>query len=287
MFYDHARRERGLLLGLIAVSLLAVTVLASGLSSVEVQTSRQLTLEAVRQIADLADLPLSGPVLSALSFLAGFFRLLILVLLPFSIYYLVTSPNLRKRVLVQVLYLLGFAYMLLALSKTLGQVPNTVTAEQPSVGPATPANPGIISSIVEAPGWLFVIASAAITILLAALAIQVYRRFLRAEEPAHSAAAEARWALGALDRGVNLENVIFQAYHRLCATSSDRLGLPRQRDMTPMEYERVLAKSGVPVPPLARLTRLFEKARYGSAVLSTEDEKEAVAALRQILSEES
>lgn len=270
MLYDNARRERGLLLGLIAVSLLSVTVLASGLSSVEVQTSRQLTLEAARQIADFADFSLSGPALSALSFLAGFFRLLILVLLPFSIYYLVTSPNLRKRVLVQLLYLLVFAYMILALSKTLGQSPNELAPERPSVGPATSATPGIISSVAEAPGWLFVIASAAITILLAALAILVYRRFLRAAEPVHSAAAEARWALGALDRGVNLENVVFQAYHRLCATSSDRLGLPRQRDMTPMEYERVLANSGVPVPPLARLTRLFEKARYGSAALSTE-----------------
>ncbi len=71
MLYDPARRERGLLLGLVAVSLLTVTVLASGLSSVEVQSSRQLAFGAVRQIADLANLSMSGSALSALSFPAG------------------------------------------------------------------------------------------------------------------------------------------------------------------------------------------------------------------------
>ena len=57
--------------------------------------------------------------------------------------------------------------------------------------------------------------------------------------------------------------------------------------MTLTEYEQVLAGSGMPISPLASLTRLFEKARYGSATLGEDDEREAVAALRLILGESS
>ena len=66
MFYDHARRERGLLLGLVAVSLLSVTVLASGLSSVEVQSGRQQALAGGSLLGVIA---LGGPM--RLSFVAA------------------------------------------------------------------------------------------------------------------------------------------------------------------------------------------------------------------------
>ena len=56
MLSDLAQRERGLLLGLAVITLLTVTVLASGLSSVEIQSSRQFSLDSFRRVADLANL---------------------------------------------------------------------------------------------------------------------------------------------------------------------------------------------------------------------------------------
>ena len=123
--------------------------------------------------------------------------------------------------------------------------------------------------------------------LLAAVAVLAYRAFLAPEKSDHDMEAKARWALDALDRGVSLENVIYRAYFQLCTTSSNRLGVSRHPDMTPTEYEQVLAGTGMPTSPLASLTRLFEKARYGSATLSEDDEREAVATLRLILGETS
>jgi hypothetical protein len=147
-------------------------------------------------------------------------------------------------------------------------------------------SPDVIAGPTEVPGWVFVIASIAIAALLAAIAVLAYRRFLVQRNSDRVLDAEARWALDALDRGVELESVIFRAYHQLCTTSSDRFGVSRHRDMTPTEYEKVLGRSGLPTSPLARLTRLFEKARYGFAVLDENDEQEAVAALKLILGEE-
>ncbi len=285
MLSDLARRERGLLLALAAVTLLTVTVLASGLSSVELQSSRQYSLDPFRRVADIANLSMPSPALSALAFLAGFVRLLLVVLLPFSIYYFIKSSNVRKRVLSQVLYLVGFTYLILALSNTLGQPPGEQASLPRPIDPTTLRAPDVVAGATEVPGWVFVVASVAIAVLLAAIAVLAYRRFLGQKNSDRALAAEARRALDALDRGVELESVIFQAYHRLCTTSSDRFGVSRHQDMTPTEYEKVLAISGVPASPLARLTRLFEKARYGTAKLEDDDEQEAVAALRLILGE--
>lgn len=286
MLSDLARRERGLLLALAAVTLLTVTVLASGLSSVELQDGRQFSLDPLRRVADIANLSMPSPALSALAFLARFVRLLLLVLLPISIYYFIKSPNVRKRVLTQVLYLVGFTYLILSLSQTLGRPPGEQTPPPRPIDPTTLRAPDVIGGAAEVPGWVFVVASVAIAILLAAIAVLAYRRFLVQRNSDRDLAAEARWALDALDRGVELESVIFRAYHQLCATSSDRFGVSRHQDMTPMEYEKVLAISGLPASPLARLTRLFEKARYGSTILDADDEQEAVAALRLILGEQ-
>ena len=285
MLSDHVRRDRGLLLGLVVVSLLAVTVLASGLSSVEIQNSRQFSTESGQGVVNLANLSIPASATSALVFLAGFLRLMLLILLPFSIYYFIKSSNARKRILIQVLYLVGFTYLILALSQSLGESPLEVTPEPlPSI-PGPTASPDLIAGVSSVPGWVHIVASVAIAMLLAATAVFAYRRFIGYEGSNDDMAAEARWALDALDRGVSLENVIYRAYYQLCKTSSDRLGVRRHPDMTPTEYEQVLAGTGLPSSPLASLTRLFEKARYGSAPLSEGDEREAVAALRLILGE--
>jgi hypothetical protein len=286
MFFDLARRERGLLLGLVVVTLLAVTVLASGLSSVEIQSSRQFSLDSFRRVAELANISMPSSAFSALAFLAGFLRVMLLVMLPFSIYYFIRSSKARKRVLIQLLYLVGFTYLILALSQSLGQSPMELTPEPLPNDTYPLIAPDAIAEIADVPGWVPVVASIAIVALLAIITALVYHRFVKSKNLDGTMALEARWALDAIDRGVELENVIFRTYHQLCTSSSERFGLSRHRSMTPTEYEKVLGRSGLPASPLARLTRLFEKARYGSVSLDADDEKEAVSALKLILGEE-
>jgi hypothetical protein len=211
---------------------------------------------------------------------------MLLIMLPVSIYYLIRSSKARKRVLIQLLYLVGFTYVILAFSQSLGQSPMELTPEPLPIDQSQLVAPDVIAELAEVPGWVSVVASIAIVALLAVITGLVYRRFLKSRNLDGAIALEARWALEAIDRGVELENVIFRTYHQLCTSSSERFGLSRHRSMTPTEYEKVLGRSGLPESPLARLTRLFEKARYGSASLDSDDEKEAVAALKLILGEE-
>ena len=152
MLLDLARKDRGLLLGLVVVTLLTVTLLASGLSSVEIQSSRQFSLDFFRRVADLANISMPSSAFSALAFLAGFLRVLLLILLPFSIYYFIRSSKARKRVLIQLLYLVGFTYLILALSQSLGQSPMELTPEPLPVDTSTLVAPDVIAGTTEVPG---------------------------------------------------------------------------------------------------------------------------------------
>jgi hypothetical protein len=55
--------------------------------------------------------------------------------------------------------------------------------------------------------------------------------------------------------------------------------------MTPREYQAALVRAALPNGPIARLTSLFEKSRYGRETLSQEDEQVATTALSAILQE--
>jgi hypothetical protein len=108
----------------------------------------------------------------------------------------------------------------------------------------------------------------------------------RPRKVSDSRIGELRQALRALDRGQSdLESLIYQAYRALCEVSGERRGIRRAQAMTPREYQAALERAALPVGPLARLTSLFEKARYGREKLGQEDEQVATAALRSILQE--
>jgi hypothetical protein len=53
--------------------------------------------------------------------------------------------------------------------------------------------------------------------------------------------------------------------------------------MTPSEFAARLEQAGLPAEPVQRLTRLFEKVRYGGLRSTPTEAEEAVACLRDIL----
>jgi len=55
--------------------------------------------------------------------------------------------------------------------------------------------------------------------------------------------------------------------------------------MTPREYQAALERAALPNGPIAHLTSLFERVRYGREALGQKDEQLATAALRSILQE--
>jgi len=93
----------------------------------------------------------------------------------------------------------------------------------------------------------------------------------------------ARTALQDISAGRDWDDTVIQCYARMSEALDQKRGLHRQQAMTPQEFAIRLEQAGLPSDPVRRLTRLFEKARYGGRKSSREDVNEAVTCLTAIL----
>jgi hypothetical protein len=91
---------------------------------------------------------------------------------------------------------------------------------------------------------------------------------------AERAAAEAR-------SGDVLE-VVVRCYREMMQVSQQWRSVHRRKSTTPREFAAELVAIGVPAAHIDGLTSLFERVRYGRVVLTSDEEREAVAHLNAI-----
>lgn len=92
----------------------------------------------------------------------------------------------------------------------------------------------------------------------------------------------ARTSLDDLSEGQQWEDVIIRAYMQMSEIARDRRGVSRQQAMTPNEFSAHLELAGLPPEPVQRLTRLFEKIRYGGRKANDDEVDEARGCLKAI-----
>lgn len=110
-------------------------------------------------------------------------------------------------------------------------------------------------------------------------------RLFRPQEnpPLDEIAAAAQVALDDLASGKEWQNAIIGCYVRMNRAVGAGRGLEREQDMTPSEFARRLAQAGLPSGPVERITRLFERVRYGAHEATQTDIQEAVGCLREVV----
>jgi hypothetical protein len=82
-----------------------------------------------------------------------------------------------------------------------------------------------------------------------------------------------------LETGSDFRSTVIQCYKALCMLLQEK-GVPQQANLTPREFERVtVAKLGIARVSIHRLTALFEKARYSSEMVSSEEAANAQESL--------
>jgi hypothetical protein len=139
----------------------------------------------------------------------------------------------------------------------------------------------------ETPPW-FDSVSMIITLLLFLVVAGViwwaWRRMRQNEKPTLTAVSrDAEAALADLRAGANLQDTIMRCYYDMNRSLAQTLGLRRSEGMTPREFEEVMAQEGLPQDEVQRLTRLFEKVRYGAQATDAGDQAEAIACLEAIV----
>jgi len=211
------------------------------------------------------------------------------VLLPASIVMVLIDPRSLKLVLMRALAISLWLFALWSLMQIIplfGWLDLGGEAEQEAGGAAATVDPLPDAGAVPLPPWSGWLAG----FLLAGGALWLARRLWRAwgalrPEPEEDLSEElARAAVRAsqdLERGVPLRGVVLRCYARMCALLGGR-HTARLPTLTPREFEANLRRAGVFDPSIARLSRLFERVRYGHGPATAEDEREAQTCLAQI-----
>lgn len=272
------------------IAILAIVLLAAGLPGLNLDAPPAPFPFRLRMPSFLLDPP---PVSASPSLFNGrllrTLSILLLALLPIIIILAILSPEFRNRLLRQIILIISIFIVLQVVSVRLRQWIWGGTAELGEVGDwgELPSLEPPEELLASPPSWLIFAISGllalAVTALLAWLIIWWWRRAHPPIAALEELAQEARKAIAALRDGGELRNAILSCYRRMVRILHEKQGIERQPAMTPREFERRLAQTGLPQPDIQRLTRLFERVRYGDKPPSPTEEQEAIAALQAII----
>ena len=137
--------------------------------------------------------------------------------------------------------------------------------------------------IADPPLWLILSISLGFSILITGGILFLWRRFRKRTNPIEMVMQETQKAIDHLRSGLELKEGVIRYYYEMSRAIDKYHGLKRKTGMTTREFETYLAFIGLPNLPIKRLTRLFEKARYGAKDLDKSENNEAVDCLTAIL----
>lgn len=206
----------------------------------------------------------------------GFIFLLALLMIS-----LVRKANLKKlarlsaglAAVVLLMFLVGFLKL---------PQPDSTTIEMEEAAPAAVVGSYQVAPIGDPPAGLIEVILYFVLAGAAALAGWLLYRALHQKEDEDPLAVEAAAALSAIGQGQDLRDVILTCYLHMTRVVRSGRGLEREEFMTPREFEDLLSARGIPADPVRRLTRLFEKARYGRSKPGRQDENDAIDCLNAI-----
>lgn len=275
-----------------SLALIALAALASAIEQFSFHPARRLSREEVETVGapihsiveNIADIPLEKQIAFLVTLLLLF--VLVIVLLP---------PEMRKRLLKQILRFTLGGLLLLYLFKLkpdllegLFPIFNMAAGQNESPAQGESAPPPVFEP-PQVSGWVsFLIAFG--VVLLAMFIFWRVNRWLNLRKPPIAAplplnkiADAARASLLNLSADGFAQDKIIQCYADMSRVVDMRRGVSRDHAMTPAEFALRLENAGLPREPVNRLTRLFESVRYGARASAQSDVDEAVACLKSIL----
>ena len=265
------------------LAIVALLLLAAGLSSVELLPGRPLPRGG--EPAEGGFFSGGGLPTRLVQALIRVFGFIMLVFLPLALIYVLVSAEARRRVL----YRLGLFAWLIALYLLLRANSDLLRSFQlePSGGPLPSEGelPALAFTSDPTPALVW-ISTVGLALLLAVALVggfwMLWRRRRRKPDALEQLAGEARGALDALSAGADVEDTIMRSYFEMARILEQERGITRAEAMTPREFESRLKELGLPAGDVEQLTRLFEAVRYGHWVASDQEKRQAIACLTAI-----
>jgi beta-lactamase regulating signal transducer with metallopeptidase domain len=285
------RRSGNLLaIALVFITLAALLLLASSLSTVEFSAGKELPVSNLAPEMNLGQQN-NGPFDSFMNI----FRIMMIiawVLLPIYAIYLILSKEARKRLLHDLLIIIPLVLLLYFFSNNIskqmtGIVPSLDTSIQsPQEGESQQAAP--LPEFQPPPAWVTTVASLVLwsaTVVAISLALWNVWRHRRQKklEPLKQIGRQAQEAIDQLEAGGDLREIIQRCYRQMIIVLRDYRLIHRDQDMTPHEFEQMLEHHGLPREPIRQLTELFERVRYGAYSPDRSEEHIAISSLSAIV----
>ncbi len=278
-----------------AVSLLALfslVALAGAMGNFAFRPARYLSHEETQVIrlpvVDIFESIESIPLEKQIAFIV---MIVLFMVLSFAL----LSPEMRKRLLRQLLNLAAAVFVLYYFIKEKPGVLEEILGDPVATGKSGPINqpefaPPPVFQPPQISGWISFLVALGVVLLAALLFWRINRwwsvhmRMAESSRPLDEIAKAARRSLHNLSAGGgSVHDRIIQCYADMSRVVSERQGLRREYAMTPSEFSERLKSAGLPREPVSRLTRLFEAARYGARTSTQGDIDEAVDCLTSIL----
>jgi hypothetical protein len=269
---------------LAGLGLMMLVLLAASLANLELEPAQPFfTLperqEPVFDSSRIVDGFTKLSVGEALLLVGGFLILFVLLLA-------ILPPEVRKRILRAVLRF-GLLIWVILWAANRFRPSGSVEIESQQAAGVEQITPAVVTLPLYAPPsiptWVSYCVTLVIILILGGVAYFIWRAVRPAKQPLRTLASAARSALKDISAGRDWDDTVIQCYARMSEAVSQQRGLFRQKAMTPSEFANHLEQAGLPSDPVRRLTRLFEKARYGGQKSGREEVNEAVTCLTAIL----
>ena len=267
----------------------ALTVLAIGLNDIPFRAARSFRREVASTPVPLLPNALDSEVEASAWVQVSVFTLILCMVVLIGA---LLSPELRKRLFL-IMIRVGLTYWAIYILFTryreflpgmrldlLGaeRVPGATSSGEPLPQFTPPQSISLTSYLI----------SFGIAILLVIVARRVYAAWKEmnasdAEPSFKKIAGIARASLREISSGRDSTDVIINCYFRMSDVVAEKRNLNRSVAMTPNEFASRLEQAGFPGDAVRRLTRLFEKVRYGGHRTDSSAVNEAVACLTTIL----
>lgn len=269
-------KKTGALIFLI-LGLLAIIPMASGLSTLQLRPGQRFTLdsdEAAAAEEEVIEEETSDQAAPAL--IRNTLLVFLAVFLPLSLIVALRSPELFKEVLKRdlrlfLLFLAGFFVIRQLQLQGFFNRPDLDAATGTIISiPDLIQNPTVMMGFVMA------------FILLGLFTFSMWKLWQRVS-PMLTVSQIAQDAIEDIQSGVDLRDVIVRCYYDMCRALQSTGRWARSKATTPRELAAQLENAGIAGEQTARLTRLFERVRYGGQDLGKAEEQEAIECLQAIV----
>jgi len=270
------------------IVLATVVLLAPGLGAIHFEPAQPIAFAPRPQerfVLPSLSLPEDTPLWEVLA-------LWLAIVLNLALVFLLLSPELRKRVLRQLVrFALGVLLFLLLLRYRVLQWPQTDLDATAAglAGPSLPSPPLEVEAFQppQVATWITYVVSLValwLALLMMFLAYRAWerhraRRLVTIDDVARMTTA----SLAELAGGRQWDHVIIELYARMNEAVWRERGLHRESSATPREFAVRLSRTGLPESSIVELTRLFEAVRYGGNVSNPGADQRAAACLDSIL----